>query len=205
MTPTGQPYVILVEIPDSIKRYHPVSVEILDDGVRVGAGAFIDDLDLQPVIAWQADMKHNLPGFTTGNAITARVIGAGGETLLESDLILDNGTNGYFGNGPYAKGHVGNVGGEAMPERFAVQAAFPNPFNATTVIPYSIPAPGKLRIKVFNVLGRQMLDRTLDVTSGNHSFTLSGESNLQNAVSGIYFVVFDYNGISHTQKIIMLK
>ena len=57
---------------------------------------------------------------------------------------------------------------------------FPNPFNPTTVITYSIPTSSNVMVKVYNVLGKLIT-------------TLVNE----NQEAGIYKVNFDANGLSN--------
>ena len=53
--------------------------------------------------------------------------------------------------------------------------AYPNPFNATTVIPFRLGLPGRTRLVLFDVLGQRL--RTLvdaDLPDGDHHVTWDG-------------------------------
>ena len=39
---------------------------------------------------------------------------------------------------------------------FALHAAYPNPFNPQTVVPFSVAAAGRVQIVVFDLLGREV-------------------------------------------------
>ncbi len=45
---------------------------------------------------------------------------------------------------------------DAMPEGFTLSQNFPNPFNPTTTIRFSVHAAGNVKIKVLNMLGQEM-------------------------------------------------
>ena len=45
---------------------------------------------------------------------------------------------------------------EGVPTEFALDAAYPNPFNPTTTIRYSIPEQARVRLAVYDMLGREV-------------------------------------------------
>ena len=75
--------------------------------------------------------------------------------------------------------------GGGIPGRVRVGAAFPNPFNVTTVVPLELQQSSTLEMIVFNALGQEQ-DRVSCGTlpTGQHLLRLSGTS----WASGIYFV-----------------
>lgn len=76
-----------------------------------------------------------------------------------------------------------------MPYKFALSQNFPNPFNPTTVINYSIPASEKtnnyyVKLTVYDLLGREISTPVNEQKSaGNYSISFDGSE----LVSGIYF------------------
>ncbi len=44
----------------------------------------------------------------------------------------------------------------AAPETFELFQNYPNPFNPTTMLSYQLPVPGKVTLKVFNLLGQEV-------------------------------------------------
>ncbi len=79
---------------------------------------------------------------------------------------------------------------------------FPNPFNPSTKIYFSIPSDGFVRISVFDIAGRIINTLVNEYKSaGKHSITFDG-SNLS---SGVYFYRLEANGAAHTKRMTMLK
>lgn len=85
---------------------------------------------------------------------------------------------------------------------FSIQQNFPNPFNPSTKINYSIPADGKVEIKVYDVLGKEIV--TL-VDENKKAGTYEVEFNAGNLTSGIYFYKIVSGDNLEIKKMILLK
>ncbi len=100
------------------------------------------------------------------------------------------------------KGIVG-VGEEANePTSFKLYGNYPNPFNASTNIEFSLEKPSKVTLEVYNVLGRKvatLLDNTMN--SGEHTINWNASS----MPSGIYFYKLSANGETMTRRMTLLK
>jgi hypothetical protein len=90
------------------------------------------------------------------------------------------------------------------PSSFSL-SCYPNPFNATTTISFTLPKTESVDLNVYDVTGRKtgglLSAPTGVVAAGEHSMVFDG-SNLS---SGIYFVRMEAGGISQTKKIVLLK
>jgi len=87
------------------------------------------------------------------------------------------------------------------PRGFA-QTKFPNPFNPTTRISYSLSDAGWITLKVYDVLGREV--GTLvngREGAGSHSVTFDASS----LPSGVYIYRLDAGGYSSIRKMMLLK
>jgi hypothetical protein len=75
--------------------------------------------------------------------------------------------------------------------------AYPNPFNSSTTISFTLPQAGVVKIGVFDVLGREvngMKDghvRAMSLQAGPHNVAFDGSG----LASGVYFVRMEAGGI----------
>ncbi|MFA6596940.1 MAG: T9SS type A sorting domain-containing protein [Ignavibacteriaceae bacterium] len=93
-----------------------------------------------------------------------------------------------------------------IPTEFSIKQNFPNPFNPTTKIEFSIPTDNNVQIKVFNVLGMEvatLLDEHRQAGTYSVEFsTIGGASNLS---SGVYFYKIVSGKYSEIKKMIFLR
>jgi hypothetical protein len=84
---------------------------------------------------------------------------------------------------------------------------FPNPFNPSTTFQFDLPKQDEVKIRVYNVLGKEIAEITNGVYSaGTHQVIWDGRtySGIQ-ASSGVYFVRFEAGGLVDTKKIMLMK
>ena len=84
---------------------------------------------------------------------------------------------------------------------------YPNPFNPTTNIAYSIKEAGNVTIEVYNLRG-QLVKTLVNETkeTGDYTATWSGTDNTNKAVSsGVYFYKMKSGSYTSTKKMILLK
>jgi len=96
---------------------------------------------------------------------------------------------------------VGNVR-KGIPQSFTIYQNFPNPFNSTSVIRYSIPKSSQVKLKIFNVLGQEV--ETL-VNEEKSAGTYEVNWNATNLPSGVYFYRLQSGSFDETKKMILLK
>jgi hypothetical protein len=89
----------------------------------------------------------------------------------------------------------------AVPYNYAL-SAFPNPFNGTASIRYTLPAPANVAVDLYNTLGQRVL-ALVDgpQTAGSHALSVSSAS----LASGVYFVSLSVQGRHHFTKLLCLK
>jgi type IX secretion system substrate protein len=91
---------------------------------------------------------------------------------------------------------------QLFPSEFKLHQNFPNPFNPTTNILFSIPGEEKVLLKIYNVLGKEVSTLLNEVkTAGTHSITFDGKS----LASGVYFYSIEAGTFTSTKKFILLK
>ena len=98
-----------------------------------------------------------------------------------------------------------------LPREFELEQNFPNPFNSTTAIPYTLSAvrgrPSAVTLKVYNLLGKEV--RTLvdkRQRGGYYMVTWEGDDdNGRELSSGIYLYQLRCGSYSATRKLLYLK
>jgi len=90
----------------------------------------------------------------------------------------------------------------AIVRNFSLSQNYPNPFNPSTVIQYQIPQPGKVTLKIYDMLGREI--RTLVnefQQNGIHTVTFDA----LHFSSGVYFYRIQSGSFIETKKMLLLK
>ncbi len=94
-----------------------------------------------------------------------------------------------------------------LPSDYSLEQNFPNPFNPSTTIRYSIPRAGHVTIFIYNI--NAQLIKTLvndSKPAGRFTVTWDGTNNLGSKVSsGVYFCRLQSNNFVDVKKMILLK
>lgn len=94
-----------------------------------------------------------------------------------------------------------------LPHRFFISANFPNPFNQTTIIQYSIPQTTRIEIAVFNLHG-QLVQTLVNCQQAAGIFDIhwDGTDNQGKvAPTGIYFIRFLSDNFQQTRKMVLIR
>ncbi|UCE66684.1 MAG: S8 family serine peptidase [Candidatus Zixiibacteriota bacterium] len=89
-----------------------------------------------------------------------------------------------------------------IPNEFELLQNYPNPFNARTVIAFNLPAGSRVRLDVYDILGRQietLVDK--DLPAGYNSVSWNAE----NKSSGIYFYRIMADDRTSTRRMLLVK
>lgn len=98
-----------------------------------------------------------------------------------------------------------SVGGEtAVPSVFSLAPAFPNPFNATSVVPFSLESEGFVTLTLFDVSGREVT-RLFEgnLSAGSHSAVL--DASAIGLGSGVYYLRLKSADHIQGQKVLYLR
>lgn len=90
----------------------------------------------------------------------------------------------------------------ALPQSMHLAQNYPNPFNPSTTIAFDLPRTARVRLEVFNVLGRRvasLIDHRLRAGSHQVVWDASG------AATGIYFYRLATESLAITRKMILLR
>jgi Secretion system C-terminal sorting domain len=97
---------------------------------------------------------------------------------------------------------VDHHGSAQMPTVSSLLQNYPNPFNPSTVISYQVASLGKVNLKVFDLLGREVAMLVNEVKSiGNYELTF----NAANLPSGVYFYRLQVGSFTETKRLVLLK
>jgi len=98
---------------------------------------------------------------------------------------------------------VVSVEDETIPNKYQVFQNYPNPFNPSTIIRFTLPQQGLVKLNIYNVLGervRQLLNTEL--TAGAHEVIFNGS----NLASGVYFYVLEVKDkFFEAKKMVLMK
>ena len=94
-----------------------------------------------------------------------------------------------------------------LPSELTLAQNYPNPFNPETVIEFALPEYGRVKLEVFNTMGRKvitLLDKAAD--PGYHQVRWGGvNAQGASAASGIYFYRLQVGSQVITKKMILLR
>tara|TARA_E500000178_G_C16664163_1_gene592018 strand:- start:187 stop:699 length:513 start_codon:yes stop_codon:yes gene_type:complete len=120
------------------------------------------------------------------------------------------GTTESFGNGEQdvwliktnSEGTLESFESSNNPYTFSLNQPYPNPFNPSTTLDFSIPFSENVNIRVLDIVGREV-DILMNeyLTNGNHRIEWNGQGH----PSGIYFISFESGGFVETQKVVLMK
>jgi alpha-galactosidase len=91
----------------------------------------------------------------------------------------------------------------SSPSSLTLHSAYPNPFNSSTVILFSLPSKSYVLLRVFDMLGREVATLVSEeLAAGNYR----QEWNASKISSGVYFYRLTTNtGYKQTRKLLLLK
>ncbi|RPI16144.1 MAG: T9SS C-terminal target domain-containing protein [Ignavibacteriae bacterium] len=89
-----------------------------------------------------------------------------------------------------------------IPDRFVLEQNYPNPFNPNTIIKFSIPNAGNVKLTVFDITGRIVsIIADEEMKAGSYSV----DFNASNLSSGIYFYKIEAGSFVETKKMTLIK
>jgi hypothetical protein len=131
-------------------------------------------------------------------------------TIKNIEWILGSSSGLFFKAGTIASVNVAikdAMISSALPTEFAIAQNYPNPFNPTTNIKYQLPVDGFVKIKIFDMLGREI--KTLinqDQKAGYYTIEWDATNNNgRKAASGVYFYQIEASNFKKTMKMMLMK
>jgi hypothetical protein len=97
---------------------------------------------------------------------------------------------------------IDNSESKSIPKDFTLSQNYPNPFNPSTTINYTLPEAGRIKLKVYDAIGREVKELLNEFKSaGNYKI----EFESKNLASGIYFYSAQFSNNIVTKKMIIIK
>lgn len=116
-----------------------------------------------------------------GNYITARDLN---DFVTPSDIAID-------------------AGQSSLPQVFALNPNYPNPFNPTTAISYQLPEAAEVQLIIYNLLGQKVTTLVSERQPAGY-YTVQWDAS--GMVSGVYLYKLQTdNGFSQTRKLVLMK
>ncbi|MDX1547235.1 MAG: YCF48-related protein [Rhodothermales bacterium] len=166
---------------------------------------FYDVEPLDALTAWVVGGEGTILRTTDGGVTWTSQPSGTPNALLGIDF-LDAETGWISGAGGTILRFTGNATGtaaedetDAPPEAFALAQNYPNPFNPSTTIRFTVPEAGRVRLQVFDVLGRLVVT----LADGPHAagrYTVTWQAGA--APSGVY--VYRLQTATHTEEKTMI-
>ena len=123
---------------------------------------------------------------------------------LESNTLFE-----YAGNMTIEGIIVSDIEGNAIPSSsvivpatYALESAYPNPFNPITTLSFALPVKTNVILEVYDINGRiinKLINTNMD--TGYHSVIWNADNN----ASGVYFVKMVAGDFVNTQKLMLVK
>ena len=89
-----------------------------------------------------------------------------------------------------------------VPSDYSLSQNFPNPFNATTRIPFALKASGDVKLTLFDLQGREVASLEIgQLSAGFHSV----QCDANGLESGVYLYRIECNGFTDAKKMVMVK
>jgi hypothetical protein len=174
-----------------------------------------------PLLSWtgsepSSGAKHVV--YRNGNSIATTAIGS--TSYLDEDVAMGSGASisykvrGVSGDGSkYSENFSNTVSiegryidklavGNTREQSFALLPAWPNPFNPTTTIEYTLPQAGFVTLKVYNPLGEEVATLVEgEHSDGKHRATWDGSG----VPSGVYFYRLTAGGYVEARKLLLMR
>ena len=192
--------------------YSPNSIIVAYSDIQGGeAGIVTNDngtvywedgnIDLDPLFTDTENgdytLQENSPCIDTGTAFF----------VWESDTLVNMTEEEYYGTAPdmgafESQYTVGIDPLSIFPSTFSLNPAYPNPFNPSTTISYSVETNGRLSLQIYDIAGR-LVETLVNGITEPGIYTVKWDASGYS--SGVYFVQLQTKIFVKTQKLILLK
>ena len=124
--------------------------------------------------------------FHSGNVVYGYAVSSNGDVIKLSDTLQI----------------LTSTGNNQTPAEYFLGQNYPNPFNPATVIKYSVPTQVKVKISVYDALGREADVLTDELKPAGSYETVWNASNFP---GGVYFYKMQAGDFSVVRKLVLIK
>jgi len=176
----------------------------------------LDEVNKTATLVWQYRDTPDIEGFAmgyvqrmeNGNTLigwgagnpTVTEVGPGGNKLYE--MSFDPGIYSYRAYRYEWAPPLTSSAPAAQPSTFALAQNFPNPFNPTTTIQFSLAREGRVSLAVYNLIGQRVMTLVDDTREpGAYAVRLDASR----LASGVYLYRLEAGNLVATRKLVLLK
>ena len=99
---------------------------------------------------------------------------------------------------------VGVAGANTVPTEFALYQNYPNPFNPSTKLSYKISEAGKIKLTIYDVLGREVQTIVNEYQNAG-KYEITWDASARHLASGTYIARINAGNYSKAIKLMLLK
>jgi hypothetical protein len=187
-TEGGSSAIAAVEvIPQSIVMFPGLTLQFLAEGYDVD-NSFVDFTPTWSATGGEIDADGY---YTAGNIpgsyqVRASDPGSGNSGVADVQIL----------------GSLGITTDGTIPDVYEIRQNYPNPFNPTTAIPFDVPEPADVSLRIFNVLGREVMTLVNEALVPGR-YTVSFEAAA--LPSGPYFYLLEAGGFKQGRTMMLLR
>ena len=182
---------------------------VLPNGGIYGPLFLRTNLRIPPSATITRVLRQSVPGYApSGNYTFVGNAGTHPATVIDSDefpftkLSTDDGTIVHYGWECWGWDGWSEPDDSALPSEYGSLMVCPNPFNPTTKLTFTLPAPQDISLTVYDIRGRQVsciIDGWYE--AGEYSVMFDGNG----LPSGVYFAELKTQEDLETLKILLVK
>ncbi len=193
------PYLGIAVMTNQNMNYKPIAMGDLFDGFTteekwqtLSSGTSTDSLGPDGVAFTIGVGPLNIP------ANQSVVVGF---AILKGNNLADLKNQSVIARNKYNSVGVKQIS-ELLPNKYELSQNYPNPFNPTTNIKFAIPENDFVNLRIYDVLGREVMTLVNEkLSAGYYEFNFNGSS----LSSGLYFYRMTTNKFSDIKRMILVK
>lgn len=178
---------------------------------ETGVGGFYIYRNQQQLLESARIVSPLIPATNTANArsyqfLDSEITEPGVYYYWLSVSNLD-GSDEFYGPVQLANNTMPNQNNPTTPLQTTISKVYPNPFNPSTTISYSLKSSADVRFELYNARGQKVFDRLMgSLAAGNHKLVFEGKDSAGRVLSsGIYYLIMKAGSEQSSRKLVMTK